>query len=126
MMTVLYLCDRKACEHCEPECNHTSKIEHAINFMKGSTEYIEIHINKNIIKNNHFKAKRDAEHCLEQMRELILFYGSVSISDFHDVVGFNDTSDLSLNYGWKNLTDVNILKSKNGWFIAFPEVEKIF
>lgn len=26
----LYLCDRKACENCHDECNHTSDIEHAI------------------------------------------------------------------------------------------------
>lgn len=29
---VLYLCDRKACETCSPECFHTTDIRHARNF----------------------------------------------------------------------------------------------
>ena len=33
-METLYLCDRKACEHCSPECRHTTDIYHAVNFEK--------------------------------------------------------------------------------------------
>jgi len=33
-MDILYLCDRKACEQCNPECQHTKDIYHAINFEK--------------------------------------------------------------------------------------------
>lgn len=33
--TVLYLCDRRACEHCSPECQHTTDISHAKNFEIG-------------------------------------------------------------------------------------------
>ena len=33
--TVLYLCDRKACDNCSyPLCNHTTDISHAFNFEK--------------------------------------------------------------------------------------------
>lgn len=28
---IFYICDRKACEICNRECNHTSDIEHAVN-----------------------------------------------------------------------------------------------
>lgn len=28
---IFYICDRKACEICNKECNHTSDIEHAVN-----------------------------------------------------------------------------------------------
>jgi len=33
-MEILYLCDRKACENCSPECRHTTDIYHAVNFEK--------------------------------------------------------------------------------------------
>lgn len=34
--TVLYLCDRRACENCAyPLCKHTTDIYHAVNFEKG-------------------------------------------------------------------------------------------
>ena len=29
---VFYLCDRRACEKCGPECSHTTDIRHAANF----------------------------------------------------------------------------------------------
>lgn len=32
---VLYLCDRRACEHCSTECQHTTDILHAKNFEIG-------------------------------------------------------------------------------------------
>ena len=31
----LYLCDRRACNHCSPECRHTTDITHAKNFELG-------------------------------------------------------------------------------------------
>lgn len=29
---VFYLCDRRACARCSPECKHTTDIRHAANF----------------------------------------------------------------------------------------------
>ena len=37
----LYLCDRKQCVSCNPECKHTTNIEHAVNFIKFGDRYIE-------------------------------------------------------------------------------------
>ena len=34
-MSILYLCDRRACEHCGPDCNATPDIFHARNFRKS-------------------------------------------------------------------------------------------
>lgn len=31
-MKIFYLCDRRACEHCSPECKHTTDVRHAVNF----------------------------------------------------------------------------------------------
>ena len=37
-MTTLYICDRKQCgDRCNPDCQHTTRIEHAKNFKEEST-----------------------------------------------------------------------------------------
>lgn len=36
---ILYVCDRKACKDCSPDCNHTSNINHAANFKNDDVEY---------------------------------------------------------------------------------------
>ena len=35
---IFYICDRKACPICFPDCNHTSNIKHAVNFQKKPPE----------------------------------------------------------------------------------------
>jgi hypothetical protein len=32
--TVMFVCDRRACKVCHPECKHTSNVEHAKSFKK--------------------------------------------------------------------------------------------
>ena len=39
---VLYLCDRKACENCNPDCRYTHDISHAISFRRFFKEYMEV------------------------------------------------------------------------------------
>lgn len=34
---VYYLCDRKACDLCGNNCEHTSDIKHAVNFKKNES-----------------------------------------------------------------------------------------
>lgn len=34
---VLYVCDRRACHKCYPECHHTSDISHAVHFVRFPT-----------------------------------------------------------------------------------------
>ena len=43
-MNVLYVCDRRACDQCSHECNHTTDISHAKNFELGfdAKTYVEI------------------------------------------------------------------------------------
>ena len=41
MQKVLFLCDRRACERCHPECKHTLDISHAKNFEIENGNYVE-------------------------------------------------------------------------------------
>lgn len=43
---ILYLCDRRACDKCNSACEHTSDIEHAVNFQilqdSNETVFVEV------------------------------------------------------------------------------------
>lgn len=41
-MKIFYLCDRRACEHCSPECEHTEDVRHAKNFQMFGNDIREI------------------------------------------------------------------------------------
>ena len=41
-MTTFYLCDRRACEVCTPDCTHTSDIRHANNFRIVADSFFEL------------------------------------------------------------------------------------
>ena len=71
MDKIYYLCDQKACEVCNnTQCNHTSNIEHAINFIKKQTNddgctYVEKEIDRVLANYNDFftiktEGKKDA------------------------------------------------------------------
>lgn len=72
-MSVLYLCDRKACgeNHKCGECSHTSDIVHAKNFEKIGKSYFE------------------KEHAIKTMNEIREEQG-LSIIDGGDVVLIKD------------------------------------
>lgn len=41
-MKIFYLCDRRACEHCSPECKHTTDVRHAANFEMNRRSIWEV------------------------------------------------------------------------------------
>lgn len=38
---VFYVCDRRACEKCDPDCKYTSDITHAVNFELDNADMLE-------------------------------------------------------------------------------------
>lgn len=45
---ILYLCDRKKCEQCDPDfCSHTTDINHAKNFIKSWGDFVEVESKEN-------------------------------------------------------------------------------
>lgn len=39
--TILYKCDRRACDKCNPDCEHTKDIKHARNFELQNDVFVE-------------------------------------------------------------------------------------
>lgn len=51
MKRILYICDRKKCENCSPDCKHTTDIKHAKHFERFSDVYIENNTVQDTIEN---------------------------------------------------------------------------
>ena len=68
MNQVLYLCDRRVCEKCSPDCHHTTDISHAQNFKKEFDDYFESTKPTLVVEARTLMSKED----LKQIRDDIL------------------------------------------------------
>lgn len=69
-----------------------------------------------------FDTRADAEEILERMQELIDMYGYACIQDFYDLCGLSNEYHRECNKrGWFFLSDVEIRKRGEHWFIDMPK-----
>lgn len=70
------------------------------------------------------ESRREAEEVLNRMEDLIDSYGVVSVADLYDLVGvagkYTDNK-----YGWTNLRDAGIERTRDGYLIVFPRVKPL-
>lgn len=68
-MNVLYLCDRKACDECNPECHHTQDINHAKNYQKAELDtYFETpRLPLNLVNLKPFAQQKVLNELVEQL-----------------------------------------------------------
>jgi hypothetical protein len=70
------------------------------------------------------ESRREAEEVLNRMDDLIESYGVVSVADLYDLVGvagkYTDNK-----YGWTNLRDAGIERTRDGYLIVFPRVKPL-
>lgn len=62
----------------------------------------------------------EAEDVLGRMDELISSYGMASVADFYDLVGIagNHTDN---KYGWTDIRNASIVRTRDGYIIKFPK-----
>lgn len=66
-----------------------------------------------------FDTRGEAEEVLYRMDELIEMYGSVRVADLYDLVGI--TGDYTDNkYGWKNIRNARVERTRDGYAIKLP------
>ena len=73
---VFYICDRKACANCSPECFHTTDISHAKNFtkdtyktkIKGKVKEIDVGYFEEELKTDETQAKIDFDDKMRKIR----------------------------------------------------------
>lgn len=71
-----------------------------------------------------FKTRGEAEEIVQKMEEFLDVYGVVLISDFIDLIGGQPTY-LDTKYGWDNLRNSKVYRTRDGYFIEFPKVKKL-
>ena len=69
-------------------------------------------------------SKEEAIAILNQLDEMIEQYDKVSVLDYYDLAGvtMDQTAD---NYGWTDIRDARIIRTKDGYVIKFPKVKPI-
>ena len=66
------------------------------------------------------QTRGEAESVITTMEELISVYGSVSISDFYDMLDMT-CPYTNFSYGWTNLRNVSIVRVSEGYLIKLPK-----
>lgn len=68
----------------------------------------------------------DAQFVLDGMRQAIMEYQVVSVLDFFDMLGMRDQCDPTQDrYGWKDLSDADIVPVEDGYWIKLPKARPI-
>ncbi len=67
----------------------------------------------------------EAEEVISRMDELIETYGVVSVADFYDLVGINDTNYTNNKYGWTNIVSAQPIRVGDGYKIKLPKATPI-
>lgn len=67
------------------------------------------------------ESRRDAEHVLERLDEIIDQYDVVSVLDLYDLCGL-ETNPTDDDYGWTNIRNAKIVREKNGFMIKMPKL----
>lgn len=76
------------------------------------------------VNNFMFKSRRDAEEVLSTLQLALEEYPSVSIADFYDALGMS-APHTAYNYGWTNLSGVDIRSYRGEYYIEFPQYKQI-
>jgi hypothetical protein len=64
----------------------------------------------------------DAITVLNDMRDYIEDYGSVTVSNLYELVG-EDSQGIDNSYGWTNLDRAYIKEARDGYIIEFPKAK---
>lgn len=71
-----------------------------------------------------FEDRYSAENVLECMVDITMDYGMVSVADFYELAG-EEAQYTDNKYGWGELRDVEVIRSRDGWIIDLPKPEPI-
>lgn len=69
-------------------------------------------------------SRGEAEEVLDRMCEILDTYETVSIADFYDLVGVSGHYT-DQNYGWTNLRNAEVIRTRDGYKIRLPRAVNI-
>lgn len=68
-----------------------------------------------------FDSRKVAANVLNRLADILDQYGTVTVADFYDEAGLNDSYYSSTHYGWKDIGDAYVVKVRSGWSISMPD-----
>lgn len=69
-----------------------------------------------------FGYAEEAQEVFEVLLEILDQYGQVTVAEFYEVSGLPAESDyIDTGWGWKNLSRAKVIRTREGYSIAFPE-----
>lgn len=72
-----------------------------------------------------FDSRKNAANVLHRLADILDQYGTVTVADFYDEAGLNDSHYSSTHYGWKDIGDAYVVKVRYGWSISMPDPIKL-
>lgn len=67
-----------------------------------------------------------ANRVLEQMREQLIGYGTVSVADMYEFAGKSGSSSYTYrNYGWTSLTGARVVRLGMDWYLDLPKARPL-
>ena len=64
-------------------------------------------------------SREEAEEVLENLRNILTDYGSVTVADYKELIGITSTFTEN-KLGWTDLSKAEIIWSFDGWTVALP------
>lgn len=69
-------------------------------------------------------SRGEAETVLDHMADLCETYGQVTVADLYDLVGISG-SFTDNNYGWVDLRDAGVRRTRDGYILALPKPRQL-
>lgn len=69
-------------------------------------------------------SRTEAEEVLENLRNILTNYGSVTVADYKELIGII-SSFKENKLGWTDLSNAEIIRSFDGWTVVLPEPKKL-
>lgn len=96
-----------------------------IGYMKGMIKLITLENDYKVNKISEvYNNRQVAENLLSKMQDWLNDYGTITIFDYKQMMG-KEGSYQDTNYGWTNLREAVIRKTKLGYRIFFPTLQKL-
>jgi hypothetical protein len=71
-----------------------------------------------------FEDRFSAENVLSCMEDITMDYGMVSVADFYELAG-EEAQYTDNKYGWGDVRDAEVVRTRDGWIIDLPKPEPI-
>lgn len=72
-----------------------------------------------------FETHGDADMVLDQLEAAIANYGLVSVADLYDLAGITCRSYTANRYGWTDIRNAKVLRTKDGYILQLPRTVQI-